>query len=202
MPNRSSLPPPTGPGALGARPWFATADIARALGIRRESARVAASRWSRRGLTYRLKNDFYVRAEGWESRAREEQFRIAAFLRVPSYLSLLTALSYHGVSTQVQRSIVESISLRRPSRHPAGGVEFRFYKTHPKLFGGFKREDGYFMASPEKALVDAVHLSLYGSYGLDRAALSSRRLDRRRLLAMLRPYPARTVAATRALCGI
>jgi len=177
------------------RPWFTAADAARALGIRRASARVAVSRWCRRGLLHRLKNDFYVYAPDWPARSLEDRFRIAAFLRVPSYVSLQTALGYHGVSTQVQRGVVESVCLRRP-------VEFRFHKTRPALFGGFSREDGFFIAAPEKALVDAVHLAEWGSYALDTAALSLARLDRRKLVAALRPYPPQTVAAVRKLCRI
>lgn len=187
---------------IRAKPWFTTADAARALRIRRASARVTVSRWCRRGVLHRLKNDFYVYAPDWALRPVEDRFGIAAFLRVPSYVSLQTALGYHGVSTQVQRGIVESVCLRRPSRHRAGAIEFRFHKTRPALFGGFTREDGFFIATPEKALVDAVHLALWGSYALDSAALSVRRLDRRKLLAALRPYPRQTVAAVRSLCRI
>jgi predicted transcriptional regulator of viral defense system len=187
---------------IRAKPWFTTADAALALGIRRASARVAVSRWCRRGLLHRLKHDFYVYAPDWPSRSIEDRFRIAAFLRVPSYVSLQTALGYHGVSTQVQRDVVECVCLRRPSRHRAGGAEFRFHKTRPALFGGFTREDGFFVATPEKALVDAVHLVQWGTYALDTAALSLRRLDRRKLLAALRPYPRQTVDAVRSLCRI
>ncbi|MEK7474016.1 MAG: type IV toxin-antitoxin system AbiEi family antitoxin domain-containing protein [Candidatus Coatesbacteria bacterium] len=187
---------------IRAKPWFTAADAARALGLRRASARVAVSRWCRRGLLHRLKHDFYVYAPDWSSRSIEERFRIAAFLRVPSYVSLQTALGYHGVSTQVQRDVVESVCLRRPSRHRAGGAEFRFHKTRPALFGGFTREDGFFIATPEKALVDAVHLTQWGSYALDAAALSLRRFDRGKLLAALRPYPRQTADAVRSLCRI
>lgn len=201
MPYRSEAGVGAGPAVFGSRPWFGTAEIARALAIRRPSARVAASRWRRRGLVHRLKNDFYVRADGWADRSREDLYRLAAFLRVPSYVSLLTALAHHGVSTQVPRGVVESMTLRRPSRHAAGGVEFRFFKTRRELFGGYSRTDGYFMASPEKALVDAVHLSVFGAYALDRAALTTSRLDRRRLRAALAGYPARTVSAVEDLCG-
>ena len=185
---------------LRAKPWFTTAAVAEALGVKRASARVAVSRWQRRGLLYSLKNDFHVYAADWAGRTTEDRFRIAAFLRVPSYVSLLTALSWHGITTQVQRGVVECVTLRRPSRHEAGEVEFRYYKTSEALFGGFAQTDGYFMATPEKAFVDAVHLYRYGKYALDVAALSLDKLDRKRLKAAFRPYPEPTAVAVRGIC--
>ena len=44
---------------------------------------------------------------------RVETFQIANLGQVPSYISLTTALDYHGLTTQLQRDYFESIALKR-----------------------------------------------------------------------------------------
>ena len=44
---------------------------------------------------------------------REQKFIIANIYQVPSYISLMTALDYYEITTQMQRDFIESVILKR-----------------------------------------------------------------------------------------
>ena len=85
-------------------------DVAQTLGIKLGSAEVWCSRYVRKGLLTRLKRGLYVKTENLAHMSQTGLFEIANILQVPSYISLMTALSYYGITTQVQRNFLESIS--------------------------------------------------------------------------------------------
>lgn len=114
-------------------------------------------------------------------------------MQVPSYVSLGSALSYHGVTTQIQRNWVESVALKRTVWFQAGGTAFHYFKVNRGLYFGFAREGKTFMATREKAFIDACHLSVYGNYALDWNACDLSRLDRNALASLMAPFPQRTL---------
>jgi len=175
------------------KPYFTTEDVARTLGISAASAAVLCSRYAKQDLLVRLKKGLYVRKETLPNLGWEDLFRIANLLQVPSYISLTTALAYHGITTQVQREFIESISTRRTIVFDKGGLHFRYTKIKPGLYDGFTRERGAFIALPEKALLDASYLASLGRYGLDDSALELEKLDRKRLFKMARQFPGAVV---------
>ena len=73
------------------------------LGIKPTSAIVLCARYVRKGLFLRLKKDLYVLKEKWHESSSSDYYRISNILQVPSYISLMTALSFYEVNTQVQR---------------------------------------------------------------------------------------------------
>jgi hypothetical protein len=44
------------------------------------------------------------------------------------------------------------------------------------LYQGFKKEKGFFIATPEKMLLDAIYLMSYGRYALDMSAIDPKKL--------------------------
>jgi predicted transcriptional regulator of viral defense system len=187
---------------LGQRLTFGVGELAGSAGIRRTSARVLAARYVKQGLFVRLKNDCYLLAATWQRLSREELFKIANLLQVPSYISLVTALAWYEVTTQVPRGVVESISLKRTVVFETGEQVFRYTRMSRSLYGGFEKRGDVFMATPEKAFVDAVYLDVFGKYSLDTAALDLKRLDRRRLQQVVRSFPNRVKERVRGLCRI
>lgn len=81
------------------KPYFNLRDLSRVLNINLPSAKVTASRYVKAGLLIRLKRDLYVLAERWPYLSLEEKFRFANLIQTPSYISLMTALSYYEIST-------------------------------------------------------------------------------------------------------
>lgn len=174
------------------KPFFDCGDLAQALGVQPASARVSASRYAAKGLILRVKRDLYVLRSRWEHMSAEERFALANLAQVPSYVSLTTALAYHEVSTQVQRDFIESITLRRTRTIEAGGATFLYSRISRVLYHGFIRSKGFFIATPEKALLDAAYLGSLGRYRLDWHALDSRKLDRAALRKLSAAFPPRT----------
>jgi len=187
---------------LAALPFFTTDDAAGILEIKKDSARVFCSRWSKKGVLHRLKRDMYVSAASWEHFTAADFFRIANYLQVPSYLSFLTALSYHGVTTQVPRQWCESVSTKRSIQFAVGGREFHYHKFSTSFYFGFEKEGDFFIAQKEKALIDACHLTALGRYAFDESALDAERLDPKRIRELAAPFPLRTQNLVQRICRI
>lgn len=130
-----------------------------------ESIRVQLSRWVKSGKIYQLRRGIYSIAPPYQ-RIQPHPFLIANHLQKASYVSLQSALSFHGLIPEVV-NITTSVSTGRPERleTPLGTYEFRHIKTE-LLFGYQMTEFGEqsaFVASPEKALLDLIYLQPGGS---------------------------------------
>ena len=150
---------------------FSSVDLADTMGIKRSSAKVVCSRYVAQDLLIRLKKDLYIRSEDWDGLDPLDLFRIANRLQVPSYISLTSALSFHEGTTQIQPGYVESIAQKRTVQYEIKGVVFSYKKIQQGLYFGFQKVDGIFIASPEKALADAIYIQSIGRYSIDMAAL-------------------------------
>jgi len=164
---------------------FDVKDLAALLSLPLPSARVAASRLCRRGILRRLRKDLYILPD-----KPLDDPQIANRLLSPSYISFESALNYWGLSTQIPRSMM-SASLRS-KKYRIEGTEFLYYRLPPALFRfGYRRERDFFIASPEKALLDTAYYASLGRKGLsDEIPLS--KLNRITLKKMLASYPKKT----------
>ena len=173
--------------------FFSHEDVADLLAIKRESAAVLCARYVKKGLFTRFKRDLYARTETLPHLSIADLYRIANLLQVPSYISLMTALSHHGMSSQVQRGFVESVSLKRTKAFDRGGIAFRYLKVSTALYGAFLKDQGAFIASPEKALIDSIYLASMGRYTLDLASLDLSKLDWKNLFRLAENHPLKTL---------
>jgi hypothetical protein len=171
------------------KPFFTQHDVAHAIGIKLASAEVLCSRYVKKGLLMRLKRGFYARTETLSHLNQIDLFRIANILQVPSYISLMTALSYYGITTQVQKGFFESISVKRTTTFQVGGLSFHYIKLRPDLYKEFIKRDGVFMALPEKAVLDIFYLASLGRYSLDGSSLDLTMLDEGTLAELSALYP-------------
>ncbi|OGS24060.1 MAG: hypothetical protein A2297_05985 [Elusimicrobia bacterium RIFOXYB2_FULL_48_7] len=185
---------------LSGRLYFSSRDAAAAMGIKHASALVLCNRYVKQGLFVRIKKDFYVLDQSWDSYSRDDFFRISNFLQVPSYISLLTALAYYGISTQVQRNYFESVCLKRSVLYEPEGASFNYYKINGRYYFGFEKSGGIFIASKEKAFIDAVYLYSFGKYKIDFSALDLASLDKTKIVKMSKIYPLKTRKILEKLC--
>jgi len=169
--------------------YFGCADIAKAFAISTESSRVAATRLVKNGILIRAKRNIYVSSERWDSLSTEESFVLANLLQVPSYISLMSALSYYEVTTQLQRNFTESVGYYRTKLVEVGGRVFNYNKINKNLYFGFIKTKGFFIASPEKAFLDACYLKSLKKYNFDFSSIDPGKLNSIRLEAMSRKYP-------------
>ncbi len=172
--------------------YFGYEEIARVFGISLDSAKVTASRYVRQGLLLRVKRNLYVRREVWNAATVEEKFSLANLAQVPSYISLTTALEYYEITTQMLRNFYESVAIKRTKEINLNGSVFRYTKLTSELYFGFIKEKGVFIATPEKALLDAFYLMSYGRYSLDISALNAAKLDRDEIKRLSQAFPSRT----------
>lgn len=85
----------------------------------------------------------------------------------PSYDSLTTALSYYGTTTQMPQNFIECIAIKRSKEVQIEDTLFKYRKIDPRLYFGFVKLRGFFVAEPEKALLDSLYLISRGRYSLD-----------------------------------
>jgi hypothetical protein len=77
----------------------------------------------------------------------------------PSYVSLLTALSRHGMISQIPR-VVFAASLAPTRRIRTSLGVYSVHRLAPRFFGGFGTTTaGVRLATPEKALLDVLYLA-------------------------------------------
>lgn len=126
--------------------------------------RVQLFRFARRGLIRSLKRGLYF----FPDRLIDE-FEAANLIYQPSYISLETALNYHGVIPDVPLGHVTSVSpvTTRRFKTPIGVYVYR--KIKQELFWGYS-EAPFRMAMPEKALLDFEQFN-------SKAVLSGLRID-------------------------
>ena len=174
------------------RLYFGHEEIARALGISAQSSKVSANRYVSQKLLVRIRRNMYVLREKWDSLEQEKKFILANLAQVPSYISLMTALDYYEITTQMQRNFIESVAVKRTKEISVENTVFTFMKIKPDLYMGFKKERDFFIATPEKAFLDALYLMSLGRYGLDLASLDFSKLDKAEIKKLAKTFPPRT----------
>jgi predicted transcriptional regulator of viral defense system len=172
--------------------YFGYEDVAKALGISSDSARVTVSRYVSQGLLVRVKRNIYVLREKWNAASREEKFQLANLGQVPSYISIMTALDYYEITTQMQREFIESVAVTRTKEIYVPGSVFRYTRISNPLYYGFCKHQGFFIATPEKAFLDAIYLMSFGRYHLDLASLDRDRIKRGEVRRMISTFPLKT----------
>jgi len=124
--------------------------------------RLQLTRWVKAGRLVQLRRGLYALAPTWR-KVEPHPFLTANRVRRGSYVSLQSALSFHGMIPE-HVPVVTSVGPGRPEtvRNPLG--VFQFMHLAPGLQFGFDRVEVAagqfaFVARPEKALLDLVHLT-------------------------------------------
>jgi predicted transcriptional regulator of viral defense system len=172
--------------------YFGYKDIARALSITPQSARVTANRYVKKGFLIRAKRNIYLLKDRWLDLTREQKFILANIIQTPSYISLMSALAYYEVTTQIQQDFIESIALTRTKEVELDHTFFNYIKLNPVLYSGFTRMQGFFIAEPEKAFLDAIYLKSFGRYQLDISSIDFSKLKRKKVEEIAEIYPEKT----------
>ena len=175
-------------------------DIAKLLSITRESAKVTATRYTRKGLLIRVKKNLYITKTKFVLLKEEELFQIANLIQTPSYISLTTALSYFEITTQQQRYFIESVALKRSKNVMINNVEFTFTKIKKELYEGFELKNTFFIAKPEKALADAIYLTSLKRYNCDFEAIDFSKINKNSVSTYLENTNKRTILFWTNLC--
>ncbi len=173
--------------AIGAGKAVITpAEIANILGKPKSFGAVYASRLVKKGLAKRLMRGKLALVD--------DDFAIASQLINPAYISLDSALLFHGIIQQVTKEIecvttVNSIKLEK--------LGIVYHKIPPSLFYGYTRMDrgqSYaFVAEPEKALIDGAYLGVYAKDRLIEYSSNANKNRLRELASMYKGYGSRNI---------
>lgn len=89
------------------------------------------------------------------------KFELSQFIYGPSYISLETALSYYGLVEQLPIEIT-AVSTKKSIEKEFEEQIYSYKKINKELFVGYRREEDFLIAFPEKAIFDQLYLSLFG----------------------------------------
>ena len=173
--------------------YFGYEEISRILGISLQSSRVSANRYVKQGVLVRIKRNLYVLNEKWKILEKEGKFILANLVQIPSYISLMTALDYYEITSQMQREFIESIAIKRSKEVEVKNTVFNYTKISSVLYTGFKREKDFFIATPEKAFLDALYLMSLGRYNFDIASIDFNKLNKDEIRKLIRIFPLKTL---------
>lgn len=98
--------------------------------------------------------------------ANVHEFGLANFLYSRSYVSFESALNFCGILSQFPYEIT-SVTSRQTTEKKNANKIFGYYHLKKSLFFGFKKQDGFLIASPEKAILDQFYLMSKGIKSLD-----------------------------------
>jgi predicted transcriptional regulator of viral defense system len=124
--------------------------------------RLQLSRWVKYGRLIQLRRGLYALAPVWR-KAEPHPFLVANRLQRGSYVSAQSALAFHGMIPEYV-PVVTSVGPGRPEtvQNPLGAFQFN-HLARQLLFGYSQIEVAprqlAFVASPEKALLDLIHLA-------------------------------------------
>lgn len=136
-----------------------------AAGEKPAQIRLQVSRWVNDGRLIKLHKGLYTLADPFR-KTPPEKFSIANKLKSPSYVSLQSALAFHGLIPEYVPQVT-SVTTGRPQtiQTPLGRFDFRhilkdrFFGFHQATLAAGQTA---FIAGPEKALLDLVYLTADG----------------------------------------
>jgi predicted transcriptional regulator of viral defense system len=138
------------------RPVFQTSDAAAWLKINNAHMSKLLARLAESGHLVHLGRGL------WAFRDRVEPLALPEYLTnpFPSYVSLQSALYYHGMISQIP-DITYAVSIARTKRYETSLGMVSIHHVHPSFFFGFENVGRSIakMATPEKALIDFFYLS-------------------------------------------
>lgn len=140
----------TGIGAFG------TSDAAAILNLTSSHASRLLERLSDAGQVVRLKRSVWAFPDRIESLQVPEQLTAPQ----PCYISLQSALFYHGLISQIP-TVVYAVSTARTRRWTTPLATVSIHHLHSAFFFGFEAvgNGAFRMATPEKAFLDCLYLS-------------------------------------------
>jgi predicted transcriptional regulator of viral defense system len=135
------------------RPVLATREATARLAVSPSRTTQILRALERSGLVKQLRHGL------WLIDTDADPFTIPPYLTAPypSYVSLFSALSAHGIIEQIPHRVFV-VSLDRPATITTSIGTYSIHHVAPDVFGGYTRtSQGAFIATPEKALFDTVY---------------------------------------------
>lgn len=119
------------------------------------------SRWTKAGRLYQLRRGLYTLAPPFQ-KVKPHPFVIANYMMRGSYVSCQSALAHYALIPEYV-PVVTSVTAGRPARWQTPFGHFEFRHLTARLLRGYRllavgEGQKAFVATPEKALLDLIHL--------------------------------------------
>ena len=158
---------------------FSSADLQKILQVADSNySHVQATRLVKEGVIERVMRGWYVLASN-----RPSDFELANVLYGPSYVSLDSALNFYGILVQSPQEII-SATTGLARKIEAGGKTFSYVHLDQKYYSDYQKSGDFLIASPEKALVDAMFFVALGRGSLSVEELNLQSVDKDKVKQM------------------
>ncbi len=136
-------------------PVFSLVDAEKILRKKRGYSTLFIHRCINKGYIGRVERGLYYVKE------RHNEYEIASHIVSPSYVSMVSALAYYGLTTQIPRIVYVISTKRHKTIKGVAGFDIVFRKIKKEMLFGYRKEDdgNIFIAEPEKALVDIYYFN-------------------------------------------
>lgn len=170
---------------LSSIPVFSSESLAKSLNINKErSVYLIIQKLLKGKVLEKLGRNCYILAQ-----KPVHQFLIANYYLTPSYISFESALSYYGILSQFPAEVTSATPLKT-TKYNLSNQMFSFTHLKKDLFWGYdKRDDGFLIASPEKAILDQVYLASKGLKSFLKDELDWSLIDKKKLFEYSKLYP-------------
>jgi predicted transcriptional regulator of viral defense system len=135
---------------------FTNQDFVNLFNFKPEVATVKLSRYKKLNYLISPKNGIY-----YLNREVPDKFRIANKIYKPSYISLDSALSRHGIIPETVYAIT-SLTTKATRIFEDQQTVYRYYKIKSSCFTGYDLVNDVYFADPEKAFVDYLYFVSLG----------------------------------------
>lgn len=163
--------------------FYTLNDFVKLTGQDKKSVRVALNRLTRTGVIMRLRRNMYVPAG-----AKIDWELIAEQIVPESYLSFESALSFYNIINQMPYELTMA-RLGKSRRVKLAGKNISFRRIKKELYGGFVVNNKIKIATPEKALLDLIYLSVRGQTDFDFSELDLSVINKQEIKRVLAIYP-------------
>jgi len=165
--------------------FFTLSDLEKVTSLKRESLKVALTRWAKNRVLERAAPGVYV-VEGHIPPPEV----IAQQLYFPSYLSFESALNRSGILNLVPYTLTFA-TFRKTKTITVLGREVVYRQIKKDLFFGFEMRGNIYVAEPEKALLDLIYLSVLGKASLPLEELNFASINLKKMLDYAERFPQR-----------
>ena len=163
--------------------YFTIQDLKKNYRNKKSSLKNLLSRWAKEKIILPLSNGCYC-----FDIEKLDYLNFACNLVKPSYISLEYALNYHGIIDQIPQ-VVTLISTGRHKFVYSGPYTFEFTKIKKELFFGFSKTGSYYIASPEKALLDIIYLTVRNKRLVDFSSFNYKKINKKKLFDLAKKFP-------------
>ena len=163
--------------------YFTIWELEKIYSNKKSSLKNLLSRWSKDEIIFPLGSGYYC-----FNLEKLDYLNHACNLVKPSYVSFEYALNYHGLTEQISQ-VITLATIKRHKFVYSGSYVYEYTKIKKEFFFGYEKIDRYYIALPEKALLDTVYLLSRNKRLVDLSSINTRKIDKERLYKFARKFP-------------